>query len=56
MPPRPAAIRRFIFHPRRLWVNGIAAPSFEYHHAFAFGTGDADRKGGGPRYLVEQVL
>ena len=42
MPPRPPAIWKFIFHPRRVWVNGTPAPAFNYHHAFAFKVTDAD--------------
>jgi len=56
MPPRPAAIRKSIFHLRRVWVNRIPAPGFNYHHAFAFKTRAADRDASGRSALLATCL
>ena len=36
----------------RVRIPPFPAPGFNYHHAFALRTRDADRKSGGPRYLL----
>ena len=46
-------LQRYALTIDRVRLTADPAPGFHYYHALAFRVRDADREGGGPRYLPE---